>query len=148
MLCAFFYGLEMSRSEKYSLVLTKALCDFVKFTGQHIENFRTPLPRIYGDYFDESLEREGFCEILCRKGLSEALLLIRNKIPVEVFSEMEKFSLSIGAGYEKGQADLCTYTAQRLENIIQERQEKLSSRLRMCRLLPLLLALSLVLLLF
>ena len=85
--------------------------------------------------------------MLRAEGFYEALLSIGDKLPRDVFSVLERLSRSIGAGYEKGQADLCAYTVERLKKKILERHERFASRMRMYRLLPLLLALSFVILL-
>ena len=146
-ICAFYYGIEKSRAEKNSLLLIEALYSFVLHIGQQIETFRTPLPKIYEEYFNEHLEKEGFLQALCERDLFEALLTIRHKLPKDVFFQMESFSRSIGGGYEKEQTDLCGYTAKRLEESMLERRELLGSRLKMYRLLPLLLALCVVILL-
>lgn len=145
--CAFFYGLEKSRVETKKLEMTESMCAFVEYIGQQIETFRTPLQRIFEEFSDERLEKEGFLNILRERGLSASLTQIKEKLPREAFCEMERFSNSLGAGYEKGQAELCSYTVKRLEKTAFEGRERLAQRLRMYRLLPVLLALSLVILL-
>ena len=147
LMCAFSYGIERSRVEREYLLLTEALADFVMYIGQQIETFRTPLYKIYEEYSNERFEKEIFFEVLRAKGFYEALLSIRDKLPRDVFSVLEKFSRAIGAGYEKGQAELCAYTVEGLKKMILERKERYDSRMRMYRLLPLLLALSFVILL-
>ena len=55
-ICAFYYGIEKSRAEKNSLLIIEALYALVLYIGQQIETFRTPLPKIYEEYFNDAGE--------------------------------------------------------------------------------------------
>ncbi len=145
-MCALLFGMEKSRREREKLKIAEGLLAFVVYVGRQIESFKTPLGRIYSDFYDEGLDALGFCSILQSEGLTDALKKIEDKIPEALAKEMYSFSKGIGAGYEKGQAELCSYTAKVIESSVKSIKEELGDKVRMYRLLPLLLVLSLVIL--
>ncbi|MBQ4066105.1 MAG: hypothetical protein IJD22_00545 [Clostridia bacterium] len=147
LLCAALWGIERGRREKTALRIIAELVNFIEYTREQISNFRTPLLRIYSEYCCEARELEDFFSALRRNDTENAVGLLSERIPKSAYREASLFFSSLGGGYSEGQESLCIAAKARLERIGEEMRESLGEKLRMYRLLPLLLAASLVILL-
>lgn len=146
-LSAFIWGREKGRQEEEKILLLEALLSFVSYTEEQITNFKTPLSRIYLDFSDPGLERIGFIEALREKGAEAAVEALKGKIPDSSYKDALNFAGGLGKGYSEGQKKLCDITLKRLEVATSELKANLSERVRMYRLLPVLVAASLIILL-
>ncbi len=146
-LAAFLWGRERGRKEEEKLKLLESLISFVTYTEEQITNFKTPLSRIYQDFSDAYLEKEGFVAILRKNGAESAVETLKGKICDSSYKDVSEFAKGLGAGYSEGQKKLCDTTLKRLEKAQKELKESLSERVRMYRLLPVLLAASVIILL-
>ena len=55
-LSAFIWGRERGLMETEALRLTEGILEFIEYTEEQISTFRTPLLRIYDEFFNEALE--------------------------------------------------------------------------------------------
>ncbi|MBE6588484.1 MAG: hypothetical protein E7647_08770 [Ruminococcaceae bacterium] len=149
LLCAaaFLWGRERGRLEEEKLSLLLGFISFVEYTKEQITVFKTPLDRIFSDYCSKELEGMGFIKVLREKGATDAVKLLQGKIPEEAFLEGVQFCSLLGGGYTEGQKKLCEVTLARLEKTADELRALIPGRVRMYRLLPVLIAASVIILL-
>lgn len=146
-LSAFFWGREKARHEEEKILLLASLISFVAYTEEQITNFKTPLAGIYLDFSDPCLEKIGFIEALRKNGAEAAIEALKGKIPEGSYKDALAFAGGLGRGYSEGQKKLCDITLKRLEKTVEELKADLSERVRMYRLLPVLVAASVIILL-
>jgi len=144
---AISWGMEKCKAENREIGIIEGLCSLAEYAGEQIEIFRSPLGRIYSDFSNAALEREGFLNYLENGDAEGAIDTLKDKVGDEVLGITLSFLQSLGGGYEKGQSALCKSTASRLERILEDKNSLLSEKLKMYRLLPLLIAGSVIILL-
>ena len=148
LLAAGWYGWNGIREERQRLRELEALWELVRFVRSNIGNFARPLPEIYADFRNAVLEADGFLPILREKGAEEALRSCR--IPrrdAEVGRIMEGFARGIGKGYQAEEEKLCSYTEERLAELLGKRRGETADREKLYRTIPMMLALSAALIL-
>lgn len=143
---AWLWGLEKSTALKKSARLTVALCDLVKRTGEDIAVLCRPLDEIFGTYKSDALEEAGFLCVLREKGFYNAVLTVEPLISDDAAEILKPFAERLGGGDREAQTALCKRTAQRLFDLSEKEREKLTEKTKMYRALPLLCALSAVIL--
>ena len=145
--CLLFWGNEKTKKEKKKLVVIEGLYSFVSYTSEQIKLFKAPLSHIYKSFTNEELENTGFLQCLCDNGWESACERISVYLTKETESDMKTFFQGIGAGYCESQISLCAMTLSCLERQIDSMRSTLPSKLKMYRVLPILLALSVIILL-
>ncbi len=146
-IASLLWGIDRAKKEKDRLAILLGAIAFVSYTEEQIRNFKTPLLGIFSGFTNDVLEMNGFCKTLVLEGAMPAVETLRDKLPKSAFCALESFAKELGGGYEKGQLSLCSITLKRLEKIAQEEEKSLPGKVRMYRLLPLLLSVSVIILL-
>ncbi len=144
--CSAVWGYEKSRSLNRSLQLAISLTALVKRIGNDIDTLKKPLNDIYADYVDELLEEAGFLADLRERGFREALEKVKKSLPDGAYDVLYPFAVRIGGMDKETESALCRGTAANLEGIINAAKEKMPEKTKMYRLLPVLCALSVVIL--
>lgn len=144
---AFIWGRERANKEEEKLAILEGLLRFILYVKEEIVSFKTPLARIVEVFSDDALEKSGFSLFLKNHGVVGAEQVLFGKIPKEAYGELSLFLKNLGGGYSEGQSALCDVVYSRLERSRDELSLTLSNRIRMYRLLPVLLAASVVILL-
>lgn len=145
--CSFFWGMEKSREAKSKLLYMEGLIEFVKYTGEQISLFKAPLPKIFESFSNEELKACGFTDALKTGGASVAVKTLKGNIPNDCYTEAENFAKALGNGYCEGQTELCRLTILHLSEHLEKLNESLPGKVRVYRMLPILLAASVVILL-
>lgn len=143
---AAIWGFEKSCSLKKSVLLTEALRDLVKRTGDDIDMLCRPLGEIFGSYSDSLLSQTGFMAELNENGFQKALMSVQNLLPEEALEILLPFAKRLGGGDREAETALCRRTAALLSELCEKLREKLPEKTKMYRALPLLCALSAVIL--
>ena len=146
-LAAYFWGRERGRSEEEKILILEALIFFVDYTQEEITNFKTPLFRIYSDFDNPILQKIGFISLLRNEGVEKATEVLCGKISESAYKDVKVFAKGLGGGYSEGQKKLCEITQKRLEKVLKDQKSSLAERVRMYRLLPVLIAASVIILL-
>lgn len=142
-----YWGYDRCKREKEVLGFLQGLISLCDHTEMHIRLFRTPIYSIFEKFSDGYLENMGFMSYL-RSGENEkALDQVRHLLCDRGYTVFCGFLLQIGSGYEEDQRALCTYTSEQLKVLERDIREKLPQKLRMYKLLPVLLACSVIILL-
>jgi hypothetical protein len=81
------------------------------------------------------------------EGVEKATEVLRGKISESAYKDVKVFSKGLGGGYSEGQKKLCEITQKRLEKVLKDQKSSLAERVRMYRLLPVLIAASVIILL-
>lgn len=147
LMAAFLWGRERGKREAQTLYLAEGLYSLADYTQARINSFRTPLFRIFNDFSNGFLEECGFIKSLREEGIVFAVGSIADELPDEVREDVLSFAAGLGGGYCEEQVELCRYTKERLLCFIENAKNTLPARLRMYRLLPVLLASTLIILL-
>lgn len=141
------WGLERSRAEKERLLILEGLISFVRYAKEQITLFKRPLSGIFESFTNEALERDGFLEILRRDGAYSAACHVRCRLSREDSDTFLQFSRDLGGGYSEGQEALCSLCEKRLSESAEKLKALLPGKLRLYRLIPVLLASSVIILL-
>ena len=142
---AVLWGIYKIRTERRKTDELAAFCDLVGYIGENIAHFSKPLPEIYAAYSDKTLSDGGFLAILRKSGMktaTESLAVFHER---EVGGEMLTFASRIGDGYREEQTALCEYTKSRLGGMLEKRKTASRDREKLYRTVPLLVALSVLL---
>lgn len=145
--CSFLWGIEKSKEAKMKLLCVEGLMEFVKFAGEQISVFKAPLPKIFEAFSNEELNACGFTDALKTEGAVAAVETLKGQIPIECYTEAESFARVLGNGYCEGQTELCRITVSHLNELYEKLRDGLPGRVRVYRMLPVLLAASVVILL-
>lgn len=143
---AALYGRGLCEKIKRRLALLEAMEDLISYIGESIETLRQPLGRIFEDYQNTFLEKNGFTKILRREGLFAAVCSVQKDLPAEIFDCLSAFSRTIGGGYASEQTKLCILTGQRLQRVRDGMCAQLPGKMKVYRLMPLLAAASVLIL--
>ena len=141
------WGFGRIRAERRKTDELAAFCGLVRYIGENIAHFSRPLPEIYADYSDEVLGRIGFLDALCVSGMEAAVRTMTVTDDEKCGREIKAFASAIGGGYREEQTQLCEYTFSRLSGVLAERRESAKSREKLYRTIPVLIALSVILML-
>lgn len=131
----------------YRIEAIEAVCKLVTYIKQNIDTFGTPVDTILLTYKCDILDGCAFGEIMRSYGIFEAVT--RRLIPLceMAQSDFETFAENIGKGYRDEELKRCDYYLSRFEACLFEEREKFLRYRPMYRYLPILGALSVVLLL-
>ena len=105
-----------------------------------------PLGEIFASYSDSLLSQTGFMAELNENGFQKALLSVQNLLPEEAMEILLPFAKRLGGGDREAETALCRRTAALLSELCEKLREKLPEKTKMYRALPLLCALSAVIL--
>lgn len=144
---ALFIGREKSEKEVKRLRILEGLLSFISYTEEEIKNFKTPLSQIFEGFSNDVLLECGFILTLRSSGALEAVRYVLPYLSESAARELQSFARGLGGGYTEGQSALCEVTLARLSREAEEIRENLSERVRMYRLIPMLIAASVIILL-
>ncbi len=144
---AIFYGFFMVKKERVKVAELVSFRDFVRFISDNIEHRMIPIPDIVRECTIETLSHIGFLSSACQYGIMTAWEKGTWEMDGEAREVLGTFFLKIGRGYREDELDLCRYTIKRLEGILEKVQGDIKNKEKMYRTVPLMLALSVMLIL-
>lgn len=145
--CSFLYGKGLSARAESFLRTNEALLSFVMYINTSIKTARAPLPDIFKTYTNTELEQNGFCDIIRKEGIIDALQSIKDDLSNETYDAMLYLAKNLGGIDTKSQEEICMYTEKRLRDEIEIIKKDMNDKKKMYRLLPILAGLSAVILL-
>ena len=126
----------------------EAACALVRYIRENIERLSRPLAQIYASREDPVLEEIGFLGPLRTAGFGAAVREAGWHIFPAEREILAAFGEALGKGFREEQTALCRYTEDRLAESLEKAKGDLPGRERLWRSIPVLAALSLILLLF
>lgn len=141
---AFGFGVSMRRQEKRHIRALESALTIIQHARRNIELFDTPLDELFSDY-PESADT-ALREALQNKPLGQAIAPLLQDMEEEA-ELMRKFARELGSGYKDDALKLCDYTEKRLEERLRKMKGDYPARAKLYTALPLLFALSVILLL-
>ena len=144
---AFLWGqseIRAGRRRIRELEAAGALCRFIR---QNIERLATPLPDIFAAYEDPVLSAIGFLPILRREGFRAAVEGADWEIGEAERAVLCSFADALGRGFREEQVSLCRYTEDRIADAADALKKSAPDRERLWRSIPVLGALSALLML-
>lgn len=142
---AVMWGIFKVRAERKTTDELEELCALVAFIGDNIAHLSRPLPEIFNEFRSNVLESCGFVDALRSGGMKAAVASLSCGESSEITREMSLFSEKLGMGYREEQTKLCNYTEGRLRTMLEERKKSLRDKEKLYRTIPVLLALSVIL---
>ena len=139
-------GVTSIRAERRRRRELDALLSLVRHIRENIEHFSRPLDEIYARFDDPLLAASGFLTRLRQAGMGTAVRESELGIGEEERAVLISFAASLGRGYREEQIALCRYTEEKLTGIAENLARSAPDRERLWRTLPVLGALSLILL--
>ena len=141
------WGAYEIRQGRRRLKELEAVCALLRYIRENIERFSRPLAQIYASWENPALAETGFLGLLRSSGFAAAVREADWHIPAGEREILEQFGEELGKGFREEQTALCRYTEDRLAEALAAMRNDLPGRERLWRTIPLLAALSLILLL-
>jgi len=135
------------RDGRRHILELEAVLDLIRAVREGIDRLSAPLSEIYAAYENPVLRESGFLTLLREKGMAEAVEGTEWRLSPEELAVLRDLASRLGRGFREEQAALCRYAGDRLEDALEKRRTDEDGRARLWRSIPLLAALSLILLL-
>lgn len=138
------FGLSVRRSERSRIALLASSATLIRHARRKIDLFGTPTANLFSDFsegFDEETRRA-----LTEKPLSEALMEVVEKLGNDG-EALGKFAREIGNGYKDDAIRLCDYCIAVIEDRHTAAVSRYGTHKRLYLVLPLLFAVSVIVLL-
>ena len=139
-----FYEIREGRQRIREL---EAVRDMVRTVREGIDRLSAPLSEIYASYENPTLAACGFLHLLRTAGMERAVEDTEWRLSPAEQGILSELALHLGRGFREEQTALCRYAEDRLSDALEKRRADEDGRARLWRAIPLLAALSLILLL-
>ncbi len=143
-LAAVLFGYWKTGELRGRLALLRGWMDFVAFVRDQIAHFSRPLTEICALYSGGMLEKNGCLSAMREGGIPRGGTFTAGLGEGEK-NAIRQFTQGIGQGYREDALRLCDYTLEQLKEAEKKRSGELGGEERMYRTVPLMFALSLVL---
>lgn len=140
-------SVNLIREHRNRLLELEALFDMISYIRDNIEHLMKPLPDIFRNYNNTYLESCGFLETVRKGNLLQAWETHHFSISREAFRLIDEFIRNIGKGYRTEELRLCEYTLGRLRKLLDHVQADTVNQLKLYRTVPMMFALSVILIL-
>ena len=139
---AAFFSYEKIRMEQARYGSLQEWMRFLNHAENQIRSFRTPYPDILTSFRRQ--EDTPFAQSLAQSGLTAQLSV--SLLPSGAAVVLQEYIEKAGSHYEAEELKLCEYTITALQVILDAEKKNLREKTKLYRTLPLMLALSIVLL--
>ena len=144
---AWFASAGLIRDHKAGLRELEALYDMISCIRDNIEHLMKPLPDIFQTYANEYLENCGFLPNVRQTDLRQAWDGQTFTLSGEAYILIRDFVHAIGSGYRAEELRLCEYTLGRLRTLLDRSRSDAANKLKLYRTVPMMFALSVILIL-
>ena len=136
------------REERKRIRELEAVLALIRYLREHIERFGTPLSELYAAYDDPVLAQTGFLTLLRTEGMTAAADGAELRLSEGERGILSDFAGRLGRGFREEQTVLCRYAEDGLSDALGKLRSQTAGRERLWRALPVLAALSLLLMLY
>lgn len=126
--------------------LTGALITFTEHIRASIYTSRLPLAEIFSSFSNDALEKSGFVYQLRQNNLRAATTVISGSISKDTENALIYLSDNLGGIDPDSQIKICEHTIDLLRAEEKKQKEMYAEKLKLCRSLPILVALSVIIL--
>lgn len=144
---AVYCGLNKVKIERLKFREIAAFSKMIKYVSDNIEHYSKPLPEIFADMNDEYLEKVGLLQEIRLNGINNAISTYKFKLDDTEQKIVKSFAERIGTGYKDDELSLCRFTYGKLCESEVRMQQEIKNTEKMYLTIPLLLALSVILIL-
>ncbi len=140
---ALFAGVSLRRDERRRIANLSASVSLLRHARRKIELFQTPTDSLFVDFsdgFDVQIRK-----IFAEKKADEALSILAEQLSPHG-EPLLKFAREIGCGYKEDALHLCDYCIEQMKSAHETAEESFSRRKKLYTSLPLLLAISIIVL--
>ena len=135
------------RDGRRRILELEAVLDLIRAVREGIDRLTAPLSEIYAAYENPVLRESGFLNLLREAGMAEAVEKTEWRLSSGELAVLRDLASRLGRGFREEQTALCRYAGDRLEDALEKLRAEEDGRARLWRSIPLLAALSLILLL-
>ena len=147
LLAAGGWGMREIREGRRRLREMDAALRFVRHIRENIDRLARPLPQIYASWEDPALVSNGFLDLLWSEGMEAAVEGAAWSLSDAERAILRDLAAQLGRGFREEQTALCRYAEDGLADALERLKKETGDRERLWRSIPLLAALSLILLL-
>lgn len=147
MTAAGIFSIHMIREHRKKLLELEAFFDMISCIRDNIEHLMKPLPEIFQNYNHTYLDSCGFLKNVRETNLQQAWETYVFSCGAEAFRLIDEFIRNIGKGYRTEELRLCEYTLGRLRKLMDHVQADTANQLKLYKTVPMMFALSLILIL-
>lgn len=141
------FGLYLCEQSKKRISEYSAVISLITEIKNNIGRFMTPIDGILSVFSNDRLEKTGFLPHARRYGLADAAASDFLSVSREARSLLIAFSEKLGCGMKEEEMSRCDYYISALTEIYDRERESARENQKLCRFLPPLGALSLIILL-
>ncbi len=148
-LSALYYSYLLLQNAKKKLDGLDALCTMIAYIQNNIETLMRPIGEIVHSFSDYPPTLEPFMACAREMGLKEASIRCASSLSFlgsKAYDVLCTFSHSIGCGYREDEIRLCTYCHKALTEIASNERAEMQKKKKLYKTLPVMSALSVVLL--
>lgn len=142
-----YFSMLKITSVKRRIAELSAFRDMIGFIHDNIEHFTMPLPEIFSEYRNSYLENSGLIERIRKYGIAESLSDYSFSISNDERDILIGFADKLGNGYRNEELNLCKYTDGKLAAAEDRMLSELKNVQKLYITIPLMLALSVILIL-
>jgi len=143
---AVFFSWQKMRHNRIQKQIIIELTDYLRHIYRNIECYRKPLPEITAEYTGKLLREVGFCTKIENGDFFAAVECLKDYIPQDIYAVIGNYGKSAGKGYSEDELRICRNTCEILEEAVQKMDKDSKKQNRIIQTLPLIFALSAVLL--
>ncbi len=141
-------GFSMSYDIRKKTLITCELYSLIEYIYKNINSFQLPIGDILKDFRSTLLEQTGFCELMRNYSLKYALENSALPISKNAYALMYEFSESLGLSYREAELSRCNYYMEAFSELMENEKAAEQKNKKICRYLPPLCALSVIVLLW
>jgi len=144
---AIYYSYGLIRHAGVRLSQLEDADALILFIRNHIESFMTPLAEILMSFKGYSVHFEEFIRAAREQGMCEAMECGKLEIGPDAERILGEFSRKIGSGFKEDELRLCNYCHSSIAEILKKERDDLNKKMKMYKTLPIMTAMSAVLIL-
>ena len=142
------WGFSEIREGRQRLRELEAVLALIRHIRESIERYGTPLGEIFAAYDDPILARAGFLTLLRKEGMTAAADGAGLRLAETERGVVRSLGERLGRGFREEQTALCKRAEDRLAEALGKQRTEAEGRERLWRSIPILAALSLILMLY
>lgn len=144
---ALYYSYLLIKNANRKISQLEGLCTLILYIKNNIDSFMRPVGDIINSFdgYDEAME--AFMESARTHGLAAAAENNTLSVGADAYHILRDFSGKIGCGYKEDEIRLCTYCHNAMQDILNRDREDIRKKMKMYKTLPVMSAMSVVLIL-
>lgn len=144
---ALYYSYLLIKNANRKILQLEGLCSMISYIKNNIDSFMRPVGDIVNSFEGYGETLSSFMELARTHGLAAASESDVLSIGEDAYRILRDFSRQIGCGYKEDEIRLCTYCYNTMQDILNREREDIRKKMKMYKTLPVMSAMSVVLIL-